>query len=224
MLRAVGPVELASLQAACPFERGGWGSSVNHLEAPRYEATALADEEAASSDRDSGGSRVGLAAPLWLPRNATAVRLEGLAPECAQLVHGAAIPQAVPVTYARVVLASPLAPDGPRVVVEQALVDTGSADCELREGLFRRLWPLPLVARGLVYETVAGRVEHDSYEVLLMVEGRCCAAAVTLAPEERFDESSEDPCTDEAIIGFAALAALRLAVDCSARVLRPLPL
>eukprot|EP00438_Fugacium_kawagutii_P008711 Skav236661 [mRNA] locus=scaffold3354:85803:95093:+ [translate_table: standard] len=36
----------------------------------------------------------------------------------------------------------------PVEVVERALVDTGSSDCELREGLLKHLPPLPVVARG----------------------------------------------------------------------------
>ena len=35
-------------------------------------------------------------------------------------------------------------------VVERALVDTGSSDCELREGLLRRLPELPIVERGVL--------------------------------------------------------------------------
>lgn len=34
-------------------------------------------------------------------------------------------------------------------MVERALVDTGSSDCELREGLLRRLPQLPVVARNV---------------------------------------------------------------------------
>lgn len=123
-------------------------------------------------------------APHWLPLNATAVEVEGLDLDGVATFRGSLLPQIVPVTYVRCTFTSPLAPHSACVVVDQALVDTGAADCELREGLLRRLGPLPVVARGLLYETVAGRVAHDSYEVLITVQGRTCAAAVTVAPED----------------------------------------
>lgn len=161
--------------------------------------------------------------PVWLSRNASAVPLEGL-DDVKIGVDLEALPTVdqlgrpiVPVTYVPCCFASPLNPSGPRVVVYQALVDTGAADCELREGLMRQLAPLPVVARGIVYETVAGRVLHDSFEVLVHVGGRSCAAVATVTPDERFAEDSEDPNTDEAIIGYAALAAMRLVVDCRTR-------
>ena len=79
--------------------------------------------------------------------------------------------------FARCVFSAPSAPDGPSIaplpkecrsvlqhlfldstrigpilcrheVVERALVDTGSSDCELREGLLRRLPELPIVERA----------------------------------------------------------------------------
>merc|ERR1711920_507654 len=90
---------------------------------------------------------------------------------------------------------------------------------ELREAFFRRLGPLASVARGTVYETVAGRVCHDSFEVLLTVHGRTCAVVVTMAPEARFAADADDPNTDEVVIGYAALCALGLVVDCTSRSL-----
>lgn len=162
-------------------------------------------------------------APVWLARNACAVAIEGL-DDVRIDIDMDALPDVdllgrpiVPVTYVPCCFASPLDPTGPRAVVHQALVDTGAADCELREGFVRQLGPLPVVARGIMYETVAGRVMHDSYEVLLHVGGRSCAAVVTVTPEERFAADAEDPNTDEAIIGYAALAALHIVVDCNAR-------
>ena len=64
-----------------------------------------------------------------------------------------------------------------------ALVDTGSSDCELRESYLKKLGPLPTVAAGVVYETVAGRHVFDSYEVLVAVGDRVSAVAVTGIPE-----------------------------------------
>ena len=126
-----------------------------------------------------------------------------------------------PVTYVPVTFASPLAPDGPKVEVAMALVDTGSSDCELREGLLRRLWPLPLLAEGVVYETAVGQEAYDVYEVLLTVQGRTCATAVTVVADARFEADAEEPCTDEAMVGHAALAALQLLVDPAARTVVP---
>eukprot|EP00928_Gymnodinium_smaydae_P080506 TRINITY_DN64191_c0_g1_i1.p1 TRINITY_DN64191_c0_g1~~TRINITY_DN64191_c0_g1_i1.p1 ORF type:complete len:469 (-),score=71.08 TRINITY_DN64191_c0_g1_i1:35-1441(-) len=164
--------------------------------------------------------------PQWVRRNATAVQLEGVAEATVgeeavqrgiEAQHCILGPAPIPVTYVRCEFASPLAPDGPKVVVHQALVDTGSADCELREGLFLKLGPLPVVARGLFYETVIGRVPHDSFEVIVSIAGRRCAASVTVTPEHRFAEDAEDPNSDEAVIGYAALAALGILVNCSRR-------
>lgn len=120
-------------------------------------------------------------------------------------------------TYTRAVFSSPLSSHGPRVVVERALVDTGSSDCELREGFLRQLGPLPVIARGAVYETACGGQPFDAYEVLLTIAGRTCACVVTSVPEERFDTYSEDPCSDESLIGHMALGALRIAVDVPGR-------
>lgn len=164
-------------------------------------------------------------APRWVQCNSCAVAItgpSGLAETTS--APPTMTPQGhpiIPVTYVRCLFRSPSNPHGPGVVVEQALVDTGSADCELREGFLHRIWPLPVVAQGVVYETVSGRVMHDSYEVLLTVGDRTCAAVVCSTPEERFSEEALDPNSDEAVVGFAALAALGLVVDCSARGVRP---
>ncbi|CAJ1359133.1 unnamed protein product, partial [Effrenium voratum] len=158
--------------------------------------------------------------PRWLPGTGCAMPLllEGLAPEPQQLAaaHDCHGQPTVPVTYATCVFLSPLAPEK-RVVVPMALVDTGSSDCELRQGLLDRLRPLPVAARGVVYETVAGRHVFDSLEVLVAIEGRLCAACVTGIPEERFLPGAEDPASDEAVLGLASLSALKLVVHCPER-------
>lgn len=129
-------------------------------------------------------------------------------------------------TFASVTFSSPLAPDGPQVVVEKALIDTGSSDCEIRESYLRRLGLLPLVADSVVYETAVGSESYAVYEVLVTILGRTCAAAITVVPEDRFDPSAEEEmCSDEATIGHMALSALGLLVDPASRSLlhRPGP-
>ena len=79
---------------------------------------------------------------------------------------------------------SPLQPQAGGPFVNMALVDTGSSDCELRESYLKQLGPLPTVAAGVVYETVAGRHVFDSYEVLVKVNDRVAAVAVTGIPED----------------------------------------
>mmetsp|Transcript_22534 Transcript_22534/g.57659 ORF Transcript_22534/g.57659 Transcript_22534/m.57659 type:complete len:219 (-) Transcript_22534:149-805(-) len=155
-------------------------------------------------------------APLYLrrPRSACELPVRGGDETSATCQAGAGTFRAseAPMTYANVTFASPLSPDR-QVVVEHALVDTGSSDCELREGLLRRLGPLPMIAKGVLYETATGSEAYDVYEVQISVLGRTCVAAVTFVPEERFAYDSEDPCTDEAMLGHVALAAMRLLVD-----------
>ncbi|CAE8584076.1 unnamed protein product, partial [Polarella glacialis] len=165
-------------------------------------------------------------APLWLrwPRSARALATVP-GPQGRSDVEdqgGIDLLQAVsaPVTYARVEFASPLSPEK-RVVVEHALVDTGSSDCEIREGLLRKIGPLPLIAGGVMYETATGGEAYDVYEVLLTVLGRTCVAAITVVPDERYSADAEDPNSDEAILGHVALAALRLLVDPAGRQLLP---
>ena len=116
-----------------------------------------------------------------------------------------------PLTYVEVEFRSTV--DGKRVVVPNALVDTGSSDCELREGLYRQIAPLRSVRQGVVYETVTGAEAYDVYEVEIAILGRRGVAALTLTPEARFAPGAEDVCSDEAIVGHMALAALRLLVD-----------
>eukprot|EP00927_Polykrikos_kofoidii_P043552 TRINITY_DN37627_c0_g1_i1.p1 TRINITY_DN37627_c0_g1~~TRINITY_DN37627_c0_g1_i1.p1 ORF type:complete len:445 (+),score=50.36 TRINITY_DN37627_c0_g1_i1:78-1337(+) len=170
--------------------------------------------------------------PVFLRESGTAIVVKGLIharevycdnEEPACFANGESVlgRQIIPVTYLRCVFASPLAPDGPHVVVAQALVDTGSADCDLREGFLSQLMPVPVVARGRAYETVLGRVLHDTFEVLVTVAGRTCLAVATVSPEARFGEFADDPNSDEAVLGFAALMALGLVVDCSTRRATP---
>ncbi|CAE7945794.1 unnamed protein product, partial [Symbiodinium sp. KB8] len=111
--------------------------------------------------------------------------------------------------------------DGQSVVVRRALVDTGSSDCELREAMFRKIQPLPVIQEGVVYETATGVEAFDVFEVQISVQGRSCVAAMTVVPEARFAPGAEDPCTDDAIIGHMALAALGLLVDPKTRRLIP---
>ena len=58
-------------------------------------------------------------------------------------------------------------------------------------------------------------------QVLLAIGGRVCACAVTGVPEERFLPGAEDPASDEAVIGLAALSALDLVVTCGQRTVVP---
>lgn len=58
----------------------------------------------------------------------------------------------------------------------------------------------------------------------IAILGRRGVAALTLTPEARFTPGAEDVCTDEAIVGHMALAALDLLVDpARQRVLRGPP-
>lgn len=238
-LRTVGPIQ--SARFGCLHAWGGESVDPMEVDHADWEEDALPTSMDAlpSSMADSrpyaepsAPAPGGYIPPRWVKHTSCAVAIEGLrtasAPSNGSVACvGENAPMAklgraiIPVTYVRCVFRSPLAPHGASVVVEQALVDTGSADCELREGFLQRLWPLPAVGRGVVYETVSGRVVHDSYEVLLTVEGRTCAAVACTAPEERFAEDASDPNSDEAVVGFAALAALGLIVDCSARRVLP---
>ena len=126
--------------------------------------------------------------PRWLPGTGCAMPLilEGL-PKIADSQpsevdpHGKPI---IPVTYVPCTFMSPLKPQAAGSFVNMALVDTGSSDCELREAYLTKLGPLPTVAAGVVYETVAGRHVFDSYEVLVAVGDRICAVAVTGIPED----------------------------------------
>jgi len=145
--------------------------------------------------------------------------LEGLpkiadAQPCDVDPHGSPI---IPVTYVHCMFMSPFTPEKGGSFVNMALVDTGSSDCELRESYLKKLGPLPTVAAGVVYETVAGRHVFDSYEVLVAVGDRVAAVAVTGIPEERFQPGTEDPASDEAVLGLATLSALGLLVDCGQR-------
>ena len=62
---------------------------------------------------------------------------------------------------------------------------------------------------------------HDSFELLVTLNGSTCVTVATVTPEDRFAADSDDACTDEAVIGFAALSALGLIVDCKDRCVRP---
>eukprot|EP00434_Breviolum_minutum_P039411 symbB.v1.2.034998.t1/scaffold4623.1/size37307/1 len=126
-----------------------------------------------------------------------------------------------PMTYVEVEFRSTADPSR-SVVVPKALVDTGSSDCELREGLFQRIQPLRSIEQGVLYETVTGAEAYDVYEVEISILGRRGVAALTLVPESRFAPDAEDACSDNAIVGHMALAALGLLVDpAHQRVLKP---
>ncbi|CAK9109097.1 Putative WD repeat-containing protein [Durusdinium trenchii] len=150
-------------------------------------------------------------APRWL-RAASAAVVPPVATSLGRVLR----PQSS-LVFARCSFTAPSCPDGPAVVVERALVDTGSSDCELREGLLKRLPPLPVVARGVTYETSTGDEAYDAYEVVLTVNGRRCAAVLTVVPEERFSAHADEPCSDEALLGHMAIAALGLDVHCRQR-------
>lgn len=103
------------------------------------------------------------------------------------------------------------------MIVQRALVDTGSEDSELREGLLRRIVPKGAPSKRVRYETMAGDETYDVHELELTVHGRTCITKVTIAPEACFTKESEDRCTDDATIGHAALAMLGLVVDPAVR-------
>lgn len=246
-LRAVGPIQSSH---ACAQLMDWWHAAarigLNASEQLSYgcwhgeDVDGTTHEPAGQDGHLQGG-------PRWIRLNSCAVAIEGFRSDPEPLSLGITQPshapvqttyatdegtskrgtlsttlrEVIPVTYVQCVFSSPLNPHGVSIIVEQALVDTGAADCELREGFARKLWPLPVVACGVVYETVSGRETNDCYEVLLTVQGRTCAAVVTITPEERFAADAEDPNSDEAVIGFAALAALRLLVDCRGRCVQP---
>jgi len=218
-LRAEGPMQIA---LGRPYS-GGWWPGQQTREAPAVDARGQTQEEE-EKGMVLGGHHLGIA-PRWTRCNSCAVALAGLPPGDHQdnsegEMQESSAREVIPVTYVQCRFRSPLSPTGPSVTVAAALVDTGSADCELRESLLRQLGPLPIVARGIAYETVSGRIVQDGYEVLLTVNGRSCAAVITNAPEERFAVDGDDPNSDEAVIGFAALAALGIIVDCGGRRVR----
>ncbi|CAE7247248.1 unnamed protein product [Symbiodinium necroappetens] len=172
----------------------------------------------------SGGGAPGISdAPRWLRRVRCAVPLPAPTKQAAA-VHsspGRVLRPNSGLVFARCAFSAPSAPDGPCIVVERALVDTGSSDCELREGLLRRLPELPIVERGVMYETSTGGEAYDAYEVVATLDGHRCAAVLTVVPEERFQAGAEEPCSDEALLGHMAIAALGLMVDCPTRRLVP---
>eukprot|EP00419_Tripos_fusus_P005806 CAMPEP_0172680612 /NCGR_PEP_ID=MMETSP1074-20121228/16880_1 /TAXON_ID=2916 /ORGANISM="Ceratium fusus, Strain PA161109" /LENGTH=432 /DNA_ID=CAMNT_0013498969 /DNA_START=53 /DNA_END=1351 /DNA_ORIENTATION=+ len=223
-LHAEGPVQTAFKRPS--FFGRCFGQTP--YQTPAVGARGHAEEEEEEEEEEEGvklSSRPPSLAPRWIRCNSCAIAISGLSPGADPSISEIALPdglakEVIPVTYVQCRFTSPLAPTAASVTVAAALVDTGSADCELREGLLRRLGPLPIVARGIVYETVSGRAVHDGYEVLITVNGRSCAAVATVTPEERFAADAEDPNSDEAVIGFAALAALGLIVDCQARRVR----
>lgn len=220
-LRAEGPMQTAFKR---PSFFGRWLGQAPH-QALAVGGRGDVEEQEEEEEGVALGSRPPCLAPRWIRCNSCAIAIAGLSPGNHQHMGEGALPdgppkEVIPVTYVQCRFTSPLAPTAASVTVAAALVDTGSADCELREGLLRRLGPLPIVARGIVYETISGRAVHDGYEVLLTVNGRSCAAVATVTPEERFAADAEDPNSDEAVIGFAALAALGLNVDCQARCVR----
>ena len=124
-------------------------------------------------------------------------------------------------TYATVCFRSPQDKDAARFVELDALVDTGSTDCELRES-FVRLLGLPLEGEES-FETATGTEVERTYRVLVECCGQRCEALVTSTPDWRFgrDVAEEDEATDEAVLGHQALAELGLLVDCRGRVLVP---
>jgi len=124
-------------------------------------------------------------------------------------------------TYAPVRFKRPGDDDATRFVELEALVDTGSTDCELRES-FVRLLSLPLEDEE-EYETATGTQIERTYRVLVECGGECCEALVTSTAEWRFARGvpEEDEATDEAVLGHQALADLGLLVDCRSRTLVP---
>lgn len=146
-------------------------------------------------------------------------------------------------TYVPVEFAHPA--DPARRVTVRALVDTGSSDCDLRQGLIDSLGlpaddgslrrsPFGFVGATLragftQVETAAGRqVEMPVYRALVRVMGR--EASVLLSPadepedggrssgeDEEDKEFGLDSATDDALLGSEALAALGLLVDCRNR-------
>ncbi|CAL1169723.1 unnamed protein product [Cladocopium goreaui] len=155
---------------------------------------------------------------LQYPRSALSLPLKN---EQLRTMGTAPTASTVPLTYVEVEFKSTADPSK-SVVVPRALVDTGSSDCELREGFFQKIQPLRSIQQGVLYETVTGAEAYDVYEVEISILGKRGVAALTLVPESRFSPDAEDACTDDAIVGHMALAALGLLVDpAHQRVLRP---
>eukprot|EP00439_Symbiodinium_sp_Y106_P061974 s444_g9.t1 len=212
-----------------------------------------------------GGAPDFSGAPRWLRRVRCAVPLPAPTKQAAAAAPVHSSPGRVlrvnsGLVFARCIFSAPSAPDGPCIVVERALVDTGSSDCELREGLLRRLPELPIVERGVMYETSTGGEAYDAYEAwtnsrklslpssnegseMLSVtlhlwvvkrteqgvgprkrkSERCpgTSGKERAAVQERFQAGAEEPCSDEALLGHMAIAALGLMVDCPTRSLVP---
>ncbi|CAE8609117.1 unnamed protein product [Polarella glacialis] len=127
--------------------------------------------------------------------------------------------------------------DRSRTVTVVALVDTGSTDCELRQSIIDQLG-LPTAGRAQV-ETAANRMVSTAiHETVIRILGQ--EALVKLSPAEEDEDPSGhngiggriESCnlttdedeefgflanSDDAMIGFSALAALGLLVDCRAR-------
>eukprot|EP00929_Paragymnodinium_shiwhaense_P084931 TRINITY_DN45448_c0_g1_i1.p1 TRINITY_DN45448_c0_g1~~TRINITY_DN45448_c0_g1_i1.p1 ORF type:complete len:166 (-),score=11.84 TRINITY_DN45448_c0_g1_i1:23-520(-) len=96
------------------------------------------------------------ACPRWLKEIRSAVAVDD-ADSCAFDEVAASPSRGSPygLTYARCYFSSPLSPEGPFVMAERALVDTGSSDCELHPRMLRCLPRLPVLARGAVCSRIA---------------------------------------------------------------------
>eukprot|EP00928_Gymnodinium_smaydae_P073004 TRINITY_DN56272_c0_g1_i1.p1 TRINITY_DN56272_c0_g1~~TRINITY_DN56272_c0_g1_i1.p1 ORF type:complete len:416 (+),score=76.89 TRINITY_DN56272_c0_g1_i1:39-1286(+) len=141
-------------------------------------------------------------------------------------------------TYVPVEFANPSDPTRRKTVL--ALVDTGSASCDLRPSIIEEL-ELPESGNGGLVETAAGQImETRDFNAIVRV-GNVESRVLVNAVDEDEDEDEEGSETesggavddvdrefgflsnsDDAVLGSGALAALGLLVDCKNRRVIPL--
>eukprot|EP00747_Dinoflagellata_sp_TGD_P188065 gnl/TRDRNA2_/TRDRNA2_46442_c0_seq1.p1 gnl/TRDRNA2_/TRDRNA2_46442_c0~~gnl/TRDRNA2_/TRDRNA2_46442_c0_seq1.p1 ORF type:complete len:485 (+),score=61.60 gnl/TRDRNA2_/TRDRNA2_46442_c0_seq1:92-1546(+) len=106
---------------------------------------------------------------------------------------------------------------GKQVLVKRALVDTGSGDSELSEGLLSQIVPDLVPSKRKRYETTTGHADYDVYDLELSIDGRTCMTKVGRVPEQLFAKDAGKRMAGDAVIGHAALAQLGFVVDPAAR-------
>jgi len=126
-------------------------------------------------------------------------------------------------TYALVQFEHPSDPSKRAEV--RALVDSGSTDCDLRQGLLKALsLPIDATNGAAHFETAAGvTIETPIHQARIRVAGREALVRVSPMDEQSVDGGGFSTNTDEALLGHDALAALGLLVDCRNRRLIAAP-